>query len=147
MARKHGNAGKLYRNSATWASPTFVEVANIRDITIDDARAEADLSARGDDIGVYLAGKRTVGVQIEMVYDDTDTGYDALRDAYVANTAIELWIADGSSATAGTTGPRGWWIVASLGRAIPFEDGMMATVTLRPAANAANAMTTHTISS
>jgi hypothetical protein len=144
MARKHGNAGKLYRNSATYATPTFVEVANIRDMSIDDARAEADLSARGDDISVFLAGKRTVGVQLEMVYDDTDTGYDALRDAYEGNTVIELWIADGPAATTGSTGPRGWWIVSSLSRAIPFEDGMMATVTLRPAANAANAMTTYT---
>jgi len=94
---------KLYYNSNTFASPTWVLLNNVRDLTGPDSFSEADVGQRGSAMKATEPALRDISIEWEMVYDDTDaTGFVAMQTRYYARTLTELALADGLIATSGT---------------------------------------------
>jgi len=73
MATRLGMDAKLYRNTGDYATPTWVEVSNVKDVTLNLEKGEADVTTRAN------AGWRaTVGtlkdasIEFQMVWDTVD---------------------------------------------------------------------------
>lgn len=134
MAYKLGINCKLYRNTNTYASPTWVEVENVRDLTKSFERGESDLTTRG-----YAAGgwEATVAVLLSgtvdfgMVYDSADVDFVALEDAFYANTAVEFAMCDGAITTTGTKGLRATFSIMKFGENQPLKEGVTVDVSMK----------------
>ena len=48
MTIKLGMEAKLYRNTGTYATPTWVEMLNVKDLTLNLEASEADVTTRGN---------------------------------------------------------------------------------------------------
>lgn len=107
MGNKVGIDHKLFRNSASFASPTWDEIINCRDLNIPDFFDEVEVRRRGAAIKQFEPGQRELDLTWEMIWDPADTDFTAIQTAYVAKNLIELAFADGAIGTSGTTGSGG----------------------------------------
>jgi len=142
---KLGKDCRVYRNTATWASPTWSEVTDVKDLTVGDSKSEADASTRASDIKRVRTAMRELSIDIAMLWDPDDAGFVAFRDAYLNGTPIELLILTGDVETAGNEGPRADWEVTKLERTENLEELATANVTIKPGYTA-NLPTWYTVS-
>jgi hypothetical protein len=100
----------LYYNTGTFATPTWVLITNVRDLKHGQALGEADVLIRGPTSGAKR--KLTEPLLIEdvfnweMVYDETDTAFIALRGFKENRTMVEFAFMNGPVATSGSSGFR-----------------------------------------
>lgn len=101
-----GHKMKFYRNSGTIASPTWVEISQIGDLSIPDfARSLAELKRRGNDFVKNLAGLiQTITVQFKMPFGLDNTNFTLLRNAFLAGTNIQYAVMNDDIAEAGSEG-------------------------------------------
>lgn len=131
MGDKLGLEMKAYRNTATYATPTWVEMDNVKDLTRNLDKATADMSRRAS--GGWRASRATLkdgNVSFQMVYDTADADFAALHDAWLNNTKINFAFADGPIATAGTQYWRAWMDVKTFSITENLEEGVMVNVEL-----------------
>ena len=135
---KLGSSGKFYRNTGTFATPTWTEIPTVRDLTRNLEAGEADASSRGSRVKLSLAALLEISVEADLIYDPANAAYDALLAAAIANppTTIEFADADGAIATTGTRYMRFHGQVFNLGLGEPLEDAMTNTFMTRPVPNA-----------
>lgn len=117
---------KLYYNSATHATPTWVLVSQAVDVSMSIDKNYGDVSSRASGWKKNKAALKDLGCSFGYRYKAavTDTVFDALRAAAIANTPTELFIADGASGTAGSEGIRAYFDL-TMGREEPLEDGVL----------------------
>jgi hypothetical protein len=125
---------KLYRNTATYETPTWALVPNVKDLTLNLEKGQADVTTRANSgwkasIGTLKDG----GIEFEMVWDTADEGFTAIRDAYLNDTALELAVMDGDITVAGSQGLRAAFVVTNFSRKEPLEEGISVSVTLKVA--------------
>lgn len=127
-----GMNGKLYRNTGTYASPTWSEISNARDVTITCEKGEADVTTRANQ-----GWRATVGTLKELtiewtaVWKDSDTNLEAIRSAFLNNTNVELLALTGGITTEGSEGPRVTCEIMSFGRDEALEEGMTINITAK----------------
>jgi len=133
MGVKLGMEAKLYRNSGNYSTPTWVEMPNVKDLTLNLETGEADVTTRGN------AGWRaTVGtlkdgsIEFEMIWDTADAGFTAIRQAFFGNTTVEMAVMDGAIATSGTQGLRATFSITKFSRNEPLEEAITVSVTAKP---------------
>ena len=97
-----GVAQFLYRNSATYASPTWNNIQSAVDVELGLAKSMATIKSRltawEQNLPALKKGPLTFGLLGDTSQDD----FDVLRDAFIADTLLDLAIADGAIATSGT---------------------------------------------
>lgn len=97
-----GLNAKLYRNTGSYGSPTWTEIVNVRDLSMDIDLDESDGSIRGG--GGFAYSEPTlmkIAVNFNMNHDTSDTnGWDALQTAAFARSAVEFLILDRATAAA-----------------------------------------------
>ena len=92
---------KLYRNTGSYGSPTWVEIDIIGTLNHNRSFAEGDISMRAS------KKKRSYRTQEDTPIDFTtpavegDTNYEALLDAYVDGAILDLLIAAGARTVSG----------------------------------------------
>ena len=96
----------LSYNSGSHGSPTLA-VVNCRDLTLGVTWGEADVSSRATTLALFEPTLQVRELEFDMLTDETDTNYVALRSAALARTAVELWMANGPIGTAGTVASGG----------------------------------------
>lgn len=122
-----GASAKLYYNSGTHASPTWVLIANAVDVSVSFGKSYGDVSSRASGWKKNAAALKDLTCSFGYRYKNgTDTVFDALRAAAIANTATELFFADGLAATSGTEGIRAYFDF-TMGDEQPLEDGVLVT--------------------
>ena len=97
MAIKLGMDAMLnFKSGGVGGAGSWVELANVKDVTLSLETGEADITTRAN------AGWRaTIGtlkeasVEFEMVWDTADAGFTAIKDAFFNNTEIGLQVLDG----------------------------------------------------
>lgn len=139
MSVKLGLDAKLYRNTGTYVAPVWVEIKNVKDVTLNLEAGEADVSTRGNEGWRATAATLKDGsIEFEMVWDSEDAGFTAIQTAFFAKTPIELAAMDGDITTAGNQGLRASFSVMSFSRSEPLEEAITASVNVKPtyAANA-----------
>lgn len=139
MAAKLGLDCKLYRNTGSYASPTWDLVGNVKDLTLSLEKSEADVTTRAN--GGFRATVGTLKdatVEFQMVADSSDTDFTAIQTAFFANTSIEFAILDGLVATTGSQGLRATMDILKFSRSEELENAVMFDVSIKPtyAANA-----------
>ena len=131
MANVLGLNGHAYENTNTWASPTWAEITNIRDLTINLEAADADVSSRaGGGFRQRVATLKDGSVSFQMVWDTTDARFTALQTAFFANTSVELAFMDGLINTNGSQGLHADFSVLNFSRSENLEEAMLADVTV-----------------
>jgi len=133
MSIKLGMEAKLYRNTGTYEAPTWVEMTNVKDLTLNLEKGEADVTTRANEGWRATAGTLKEGsVEFEMVWDPTDEGFTAVKDAWFNGTSIELAVMDGDITVDGTQGLRATFAVISFTRNEPLEEAMSVNVSVKP---------------
>ncbi len=129
---KLGLNAKLYRNTGTFASPTWAEVSNIQDLDVGDSMAEFDASTRGS--GGFEETEATLrAIQLTFnMKNNADTNMIALRTAYAARAAVDLQALDGPIATVGSHGVRARFKVFEFGKPQNLRDGQFVNLMLKP---------------
>ncbi len=137
MAIRLGLNAKLYRNTGTYASPTWNEIGNVKDVTLNLESAEADVTVRANNgWRATVPTLKDASVEFEMVWDSEDEDFEAIRDAYLDNTTLEILALDGPETGAGSSGNQGLRAecnVTSFSRSEPLEEALSVSVTLKPA--------------
>ena len=133
MATRLGMDAKLYRNTGTYAAPTWGEVSNVKDVTLNLEKGEADVTTRAN------AGWRaTVGtlkdasIEFQMVWDTVDAGFDAIRQAFFDNTPIEFAVMDGDITDPDSEGLRATFDIFNFTRNEALEEAILVDVSIKP---------------
>ena len=133
MAVKLGLDAKLFRNTASYATPTWAEITNVRDVTLNLDAGEADVTTRGNNgWRATVATLKDGSIEFEMVWDSDDDDFTAIRDAFLNKTSVEMAVMDGSMATSGSQGLRASFMVTSFSRNEPLEEAITVSVTAKP---------------
>lgn len=140
MGSTVGYECKLYRLStgtreawpASGSPENLTEITNVRDATLNLEKGEADATTRA--ASGWRATKPTLkdgSVEFEMVWDTSDAGFTAIKDAYFNGTTIAIAVLDGDKDTNGTQGLWADFEVANFSRSEPLDDVVKANVSLK----------------
>ncbi len=133
MAIKLGMDAKLYRNTGSFASPTWNLIPNVKDLTLSLETGEADVTTRGNNgWRATVATLKDGSVEFEMIWDTEDDDFTAIRNAFLNNTALELAILDGLSSVAGSQGLRASFMITGFTRNEPLEEAITVSVSAKP---------------
>lgn len=133
MGRILGLECKLYRNTGSYASPTWNEIGNVRDATLGMSKGEADVTTRGNNGWRAILGTLKEGTfDFSMVWDTEDDDFTAFQEAFFGNTQVEVAIMDGDIETSGSQGLRATMEVLSFQRQENLEEAVIAEVSLKP---------------
>lgn len=144
MGIKLGMEAKLYRNTGTYALPTWVELTNVKDLTLNLEAGEADVTTRGNSgWRATVATLKDGSIEFEMIWDTADTNFTAIQDAFFNGTDIEFAVMDGDITVSGTQGLRATMSITSFSRSEALEEALMVSVNAKPtyATNAPEWMT------
>jgi hypothetical protein len=133
MSVKLGMEAKLYRNAGTYEAPDWVEITNVKDVTLTLSTGEANVTTRANN--GWKATKATLkdgSVDFDMIWDAADEGFAAIRSAFFGNTSIELAIMDGDMETEGSEGLRATFSVTKFDRKEPLEEAITVAVSVKP---------------
>ena len=128
-----GLQGKLYYNEGTWAAPVWVEVGNVRDLTLNLEKGEADVTTRANSgWRAILATLKEGTIEFEMVWDTEDPAFMVFFMSWLNDTPVECANMDGDIASAGSSGLHAVFNVTNISRSEPLEEAMGASVTVKP---------------
>lgn len=146
MGVKLGMNGKLYYCAAGIGGvPVWTELGNVRNLTLNLSKGEADVTTRGNNgwranVGTLKEGS----IEFEMVWDPADEGFAAIFDGWLNDTVLGFAVMDGDIETAGTQGLWADCSVINCTRQEGLEEAMLASITIKPTYSA-NAATWKTI--
>ena len=133
MGIRLGLDAKLFRNAASYDTPDWQVMVNVKDLTLNIEAGEADVTTRGNNgWRAIVATLKDGSIEFEMVWDTADAGFTAIKDAFFNKTPIELAAMDGDIATAGSQGLRATMAVTNFSRNEPLEEALTVSVTLKP---------------
>jgi len=93
MGVKLGMEAKLYRNSGNYSTPRWVEMPNVKDLTLNLEAGEADVTTRGNaGWRATVATLKDGSIEFEMVWDMADAGFTrqkAVRFAWCRGGIVE----------------------------------------------------------
>ena len=96
MAYKLGLDAQLFHGTAGQTASS--EMKNCKDVTLNLETGEADITTRAaEGWRITAATLKEASLEFEMVWDTSDAGFKAIKDAYFNNTAIALFASDGTS--------------------------------------------------
>ena len=133
MTIKLGMEAKLYRNTGTYALPTWVEMINVKDLTLNLEASEADVTTRGNaGWRATIAALKDGSIEFEMVWDTADADFTAIQQAFFGNTEIEFAVMDGDVASSGSQGLRATMAITNFSRSEALEEAIGVSVTAKP---------------
>lgn len=134
MAYVLGLNAKMYRETST-DDTTYVEMDNIRDVSLSLTKATADVTVRGGDGWRQTVSTLKEGsVSFSMVYDTGDADFTAVKDAFMNNSDVRLKILDGvDPPAAGKTvqGLKSFFTVSDFSINENLEEAMTVDVTVQ----------------
>lgn len=144
MATRLGMDAKLYRNTGDYATPVWVEVSNVKDVTLNLEKGEADVTTRANQGWRATVGTlKDASIEFQMVWDTVDAGFDAIRQAFFNNTPLEFAVMDGDITDPASEGLRATFDIFNFTRNEALEEAILVDVSIKPtyAANAPEWMT------
>ena len=121
-----GMNAKLYYGAAGGSAAT--EMGNVRDVTLTLEAGEADVTTRAN-LGWRATAPtlRECTAEFEMVWDPTDAGFSAIKNAFLTAGLVALKILD----QAGGQGPDGDFAITSFSRNEALEEAITVGVTAK----------------
>lgn len=133
MSIRLGMDAKLYRNAGSGGSPNWIEVTNVKDLTLNLEKGEADVTTRAN--GGWRATVGTLkdaSIEFQMVWDANDAGFAAIQQAFFSNTPIEFAVMDGDISDPSSEGLVATCDIFNFTRNETLEEAIMVDVTLKP---------------
>lgn len=128
-----GDLCGLYYNTATNASPVWVEVTKAKDVSFPIQMGEASADARDSE---FKASEVTlIGIELNFGYQyepGADTVFDALMTMALGRTAKQFACADGVIATTGTKYLKFYGKVFGLNGDQPLDGVETKEITVKP---------------
>lgn len=121
MSEILGLEGKLYRNTGSYASPTWDLVECVENVNLNLDKSTADVSTRGG--GGWKQERTTLkqaSLDMSLLYDPADTDFQALLDAWTGDEKVEFAVMDGPIATVGSQGLR----ATMQGKGFPIDQSL-----------------------
>ena len=133
MGIRLGMEARLYRNTGTYAAPTWVEVTNVKDVTLNLEKGEADVTTRANQGWRATVGTlKDASVEFQMVWDTNDTAFAAIQQAFFNNTNIEFAVMDGDITDPASEGLRATFDIFNFTRNENLEEAIMVDVSIKP---------------
>lgn len=142
-----GKNAKIYYNTATYGSPTWVEISIFSDVNLDISFDWAEVPTRAS--SVKKGGKTLADVPMtgKVKQHLTDTTFLAIWAALISPTGVmDLLILNASSATNGARGVRGEFAVMSNKDDQSLGNGLVYDLQFKPA-DTDNAFSTAVVAS
>lgn len=123
---------KVYVNTATYASPTWVEWTCVRDTTVDLTIEEADATCRGSG-GMRQTVATLSALEVSgTALKDKTASYLAFEAAARNKAVLDVLVLDGVRTSADTDGWRLDVQIFSWSEGQPFEDMATIDFTMKP---------------
>ena len=134
MDIKLGMEAKLYFCAAGIAgTPTWTELANVKNLTLSLQKGEADGTTRANNGWKATIGTLKEGsIEFEMVWKPSDAGFAAMKTSFFTNSAIGIACMDGPIATAGSEGLWADMEVMNFSREEPLDGPISVKVAIKP---------------
>jgi hypothetical protein len=123
---------KLYRNTASYAAPTWVEITGARDVTVPMSKGEAETSTRGSTWKYRKGTLKDVSIDFQLLMEPGDAGFAALLASYTDGTDLELLVLNGAITDVDAEGLRARVEVFSFQDAQPLEGVQAFDVSCKP---------------
>lgn len=130
-----GLNAKLYRNSNTYASPTWVEICIIGDVTLNLEKSEIPISMRCSTWELIKTALKKGSVDFKLFWIPGNASFQAVRDSFLNNSNIEFAVMDGDLTTASVTltqGLRATMTVTKFTKGEPLDGAQTADITIKP---------------
>ena len=132
-----GRSNKLYYNTGTYASPTWVEVPHWRDsLTLNHTAEMADAGDASSLMGASVVGEVNIEISTTLRKTDSDATWAFLRTKAYSGAAFECAVMEGSIATSANVGTRVKCSVSAFGETYEQKGISSASLTLTPAPSA-----------
>lgn len=133
MSARLGLEGVLHRNAGSYGSPSWNEMPNVKDLTINLETAEADVTTRGNNgWRATVATLKDGTIEFQSVWDRDDDDLQAMFDAFLNRTSIEVLALDGPVSESGSEGLRATVMVTKFTKEEPLENAQMVSISLKP---------------
>jgi len=120
-----GKDCKLYRK----AGGSWVEMTNVRDVTLNMETGEADVTTRAEQgWRVYLATLKEATLEFEMLVDSGDADYTAIRTAFLLGEQVAFNVGELLNYP---DDRRFYGMVTGFSNSQPLEEGDSVSVTVR----------------
>jgi hypothetical protein len=96
-----GVAERIYYNSATYNSPTWVAIAIAGDVSINLEKSMSEVKSRASSWATNLPALKSADLEFDVLGDKSNTAYDVLRDYFINDTLADFAVADQAIATTG----------------------------------------------
>jgi hypothetical protein len=118
---KHGTAGAI-ANTA---------LGKVKNVTLNLETGEADVTTRGNNgWKATVSTLKDASIEFEMVWDTSDAGFTAIKNAYFGNSAIALLALDKDAA--GGQGLDADFMITNFTREEPLDAAITVKVTAKP---------------
>ena len=134
MAVMSGRGGYVYRNTGTYASPTWAQVNPVIEVTVNLDSSAFDASNRDSNYRLQLPSLIEVSADFRFHKDKDDADFLALEAAAQTGANIDLLILDGVRTSAASDGWRIQGFFTSWNESQPLEDAITVDATFVPAA-------------
>lgn len=84
----------LFYNSATYGTPTWVEITAAKDVSLPLDKSMAEVKARLSTWAQNLPAMKTMAIEWDMIADTSLTPYNVLRDAFINDTLVDFAVCD-----------------------------------------------------
>ncbi len=130
---KFGHDCKVYNNTGTHASPTWNELAIVKDVTLNMSQNESDITSRAGKGYVMTAGTLIdASIDFSVTWDPSDAAdFTELQDAFFNRKPVELLIMDGDRTTSGSEGLNAFFVVTNFTRNEAIADAVSADLTCK----------------
>jgi len=123
---------KLYYGDQDAELAAMTEADNVKDVTVNLEAAEWDGTTRANSgWRSTVPTLKTCTIEFEMNWEPDDAAFQAVRDAFLNGTGIELAALSGDRDTADSEGPKGTFSITSFPRSEPLEEGISVAVTAK----------------
>ena len=135
-----GMNAKIYQGAAaadpaTLSPATLTEMGNVKDVTLSLEAGEADITTRANSGWRATAPTlRECSCEFEMVWKPGDTGFEAIKTAFLSAGTVALAVLTGAHNESGAEGPVGNWSITNFSRSEALEEAVTVSVTAKLAA-------------
>ncbi len=131
MSVRLGLDARLYYGAA--GSGATTELTNVKDLTLNLEKAEADVTTRANQGWRATVGTlKDASIEFQMVWDTADAGFSAIRQAFLADTPMDFRVLSGASNDPQSEGLLATCEVFSFTRNEALEEAITVDVTIKP---------------
>lgn len=133
-SKNSGRDAKLYHNSGTVASPTWVHIKEARDLSLNMTADNFEVSDRNTKFKMYGHGLIDVEISGKLTFRTNNTNCETIRGLFLSGCGAEFALMSNtiSGADGAAEGIRGGFAVFTNSMEFPLSDGMTVDISLKP---------------